>query len=40
MNVMLPAVVLAWVIALLWVWKAVEAFRGLPRVPNFFVAGV
>jgi GT2 family glycosyltransferase len=37
MNAMLPAVVLAWVIALLWVWKAVEAFRGLPRVPNLLL---
>ena len=37
MNVMLPAVVLAWVIAALWVWKAVEAFLGLPRVPNLLL---
>jgi GT2 family glycosyltransferase len=37
MNVMLPAVVLAWAIALLWVWKAVETFRGLPRVPNLLL---
>ena len=34
---MLPAAVLAWVIALLWVWKAVETFRGLPRVPNLLL---
>ena len=37
MNVMLTAAVLAWVIALLWVWKAVETFRGLPRVPNLLL---
>src|SRR5580692_11566951 len=37
MSAMLPAAVLAWVIALLWVWKAVETFRGLPRVPNLLL---
>jgi GT2 family glycosyltransferase len=37
MNAMLPAAMLAWVIALLWVWKAVETFRGLPRVPNLLL---
>ena len=25
---------LAWGVALLWVWKAVTALRGMPRVPN------
>ena len=37
MSAMLPAVVLAWVIALLWAWKAVETFLGLPRVPNLLL---
>ena len=37
MSAMLPAVVLAWAIALLWIWKAVEALRGMPRVPNLLL---
>jgi glycosyltransferase involved in cell wall biosynthesis len=34
MSAMRPGVWLAWGLALAWVWKAVEAFRGLPRIPN------
>src|SRR5580698_6925590 len=27
---------LAWLIALAWLWKAITAARGLPRIPNLF----
>ena len=37
MSVIRPGVWLAWVVALAWVWKAVEAFRGLPRVANLLL---
>jgi glycosyltransferase involved in cell wall biosynthesis len=37
MNVTLAVVLVAWVIALVWVWKAVEALRGMPRVPNLLL---
>jgi GT2 family glycosyltransferase len=37
MSGMLLVAVLAWVIALLWIWKAVEALRGMPQVPNLLL---
>jgi glycosyltransferase involved in cell wall biosynthesis len=27
----------SWLIALLWLWKAIAAFRGLPRIPNLLL---
>ncbi|MCU1224009.1 MAG: glycosyl transferase family 2 [Edaphobacter sp.] len=34
---MTPLKLLAWLIALAWLWKAITAARGLPRIPNLLL---